>query len=105
MAKQYDFKGEWEKTLEQLAKFSKDALEVAKKGEKELVKFSRIGKLHIDATAVSLKREQLYYLIGKEYIKAKTPEKPTPSMTKLLDELKRVNGQERALKAKLKGVR
>ncbi len=105
MSKQYDFKGEWEKTRERLTKFSKDALEVAKKGEKEFVKFSRLGKLHVDATAVSLKREQLYYLVGKEYVKANTPEKPTPAMTKLLDELKTVEGQQKALRTKLKNVK
>lgn len=105
MAKSYDFKTEWEKVRGQLTKFSKDALILAKKGEKELVKFSRKGKLHIDATAVSLKREQLYYLIGKEYVKARAPEKPTSAMTKLFEELKRVSGQEKALKAKLKSVR
>jgi len=105
MSKQYDFKGEWEKTRERLTKFSKDALEVAKKGEKELVKFSRLGKLHVDATAVGLKREQLYYLVGREYVKASTPEKPTPAIAKLLDELKAVEGQQKAIRTKLKNVK
>jgi len=56
MPKQYDFKKEWEKTRDQLTKFSKEAVAVAKKGEKELVKFSRQSKLHVDATSISLKK-------------------------------------------------
>jgi len=65
MSGRYDFKGEWEKTRVQLAKFSKEAAKVAKRGEEELIKFSRQGKLHVDSTAMSLRREKLYYLIGK----------------------------------------
>jgi len=48
MPRQYDFKKEWEKTRAQLVKFSKEAVNVAKKGEKELVAFSRKSKLQID---------------------------------------------------------
>ena len=105
MSKQYDFKGEWEKTRERLTKFSKDALEVAKKGEKELVKFSRLGKLQVDAPAVGLKSDQLYYLAGRAHVQASTPEKPTPAIAKLLDELKAVEGQQKAIRTKLKNVK
>lgn len=101
MPKQYDFKKEWEKTRNQLTKFSKEAVEMAKKGEKELVKFSRKSKLHVDATAISLKKEHLYYLIGKEYTKAKVPAQPTAKLTKLLNELKKAERQQRALQRKI----
>ena len=67
--KQYDFKKEWEKTKEQLVKFSKEAAIVAKKGEEELIKFSHRSKLHVDSTTASLKKEHLYYQIGKEFSK------------------------------------
>lgn len=102
MPKQYDFKKEWEQTRNQLAKFSKEAVEIAKKGEKELVKFSRKSKLHIDATAISLKKEHLYYLIGKEYSQAEAPERSTPKLTKLMAELNKADEEQLALKRKLK---
>jgi len=102
MPTQYDFKKEWEKTRDQLAKFSKEAVEVAKKGEKELVEFSRRSKLHVDATSISLKKEHLYYLIGKEYAGTQGAEKPTAKLTKLLKELDKADKEQRVLKRKLK---
>ncbi|HQP10393.1 MAG TPA: hypothetical protein PKV41_03305 [Candidatus Omnitrophota bacterium] len=102
MSGQYDFKKEWEKTRDQLAKFSREAAKVAKKGEKELVKFSRRSKLHIDATAISLKKEHLYYLIGKEYTKEGMPAEPTPKLSKLINDLKKADRDQQALDRKLK---
>jgi len=101
MPGQYDFKKEWEKTRSQLVKFSKEAAKVAKKGEVELIKFSRRSKLHVDATANSLRKEKLYYLIGKEYANAPDPLQATPKLTKFVSELKKVNEAQSALKRKL----
>ena len=102
MKKQYDFKKEWEKTKVQLHKFSKEAARMAKKGEDELVKFSKKGKLHIDSTAVSLKKEHLYYLIGKEYSKIKDPGEQSPSMKKLIGELHKVEKEQRSVQSSIK---
>ncbi len=102
MPGQYDFKKEWEKTRLQLARFSKEAATVAKKGEKELVKFSRKSKLHIDATAISLKKEHLYYLIGKEYTKTGAPAEPTAKLVKLMGEIKKADKEQQVLSRKLK---
>jgi len=102
MPKQYDFKKEWEKTKTQLIKFSKEAAVIAKKGEKELVKFSRKGKLHVDATSISLKKEHLYYLIGKEYVRGEGSDQPTAKLTKLVGELKKADKEQQTLKRRLK---
>jgi len=102
MSGQHDFKKEWEKTRTQLAKISQEAIKVAKRGEKELLEFSRKSRLHMDTTAINLKKERLYYMIGKEYAYAKNPEKSTPKLTKLVNELKKANTQQLALKRKLK---
>lgn len=104
MPKQYDFKKEWEKTRAQLAKFSKEAVEVAKKGEKELVKFSHRSKMHMDATAIGLRKEHLYYLIGKEYANLKNPVEPSPKLNKLIAELKNADKEQRALRRELKAA-
>ncbi len=98
----YDFKKEWEKTRIQLAKFNKEAVRVAKKGEKELIALSRKSKLHIDATAIRLKKEHLYYLIGKEYAKENVPTQATAKLTKLMNELKKADKDQQALNRKLK---
>lgn len=102
MLKQYDFRKEWEKTRIQLAKFSKEAVIIAKKGEKEFIEFSRKSKLHVNATSISLKKEHLYYLIGKEYVKEDDTEKPTAKLTKLVNEFKKADRDQQALKRKLK---
>ena len=102
MPGQYDFKKEWEKTKNQLTKFSKEAARVAKKGEEELIKFSRQSKLHVNATAISLKKEKLYYMIGKEYMQSKDLEKESPKLVKLVTELKKANKKQSVLKHKLK---
>jgi len=101
MPEHYDFKKEWEKTRSQLAKISKEAVKVAKKGEKELVKFSRQSKLHMDATTLGLRREKLYYEIGKEYAHAKDPQAVSSKLAKLLTELRKTNKRQSALKRKI----
>jgi hypothetical protein len=104
MAKQYNFKKEWGKTRAQLAKFSKEAVEVAQKGEKELVQFSRRSKIRMDATAIGLRKEHLYYLIGKEYGSLKNPLEPSVKLNKLVAELKNADKQQRVLRRALKVV-
>jgi len=101
MSTQYDFKKEWEKTKNQLTKFSQEAVKMAKKGEKELVEFSRKSKLHVDKTAIGLKKEKLYYLIGKEYAGIKGPEKETPKLQKLVEELSKADKRQLVLKRRL----
>jgi len=90
------------KQKNQLTKFSKEAVRVAKKGEQELIKFSRQSKLHVDATAIGLKKEKLYYMIGKEYMQSKDLEKESPKLTKLVIELNQANKKQSVLKRKLK---
>jgi len=72
------------------------------KGEKELVRLSRVGKLHVDSAALGLKKERLFYLIGKEYVKANAPEKPTPQLDKFLSELKKADKEQENLQVKMK---
>lgn len=101
MASNFDFKKEWEKTKHQLLLLSQEAVEVAKKSEKELLKLSKTGKMHIDSTAVTLKIEHLYYLIGKEYVKSKRSTKAKATLEKYVKELEAVNKEAKAIKTKL----
>lgn len=105
MPKEHDFKKDWQRTRQQLTQFSKEALILAKKGEQEFIKFSHRGKLHLDSTAIDLKREQLYYLVGKEYVKAKAPAQPTTAMVKFLDEIERIDKEQKAVRNELKSVK
>lgn len=102
MNSQYDFKKEWEKTKKQLIQISRQATEVAKRGEKELIKISQTGKIHFDSTANTLKKEKLFYSIGKEYVGLKDPGAPSKKLTNLLKELKDLEKKQTSLKNKLK---
>lgn len=101
MGTQYDFKKEWPEIKKQLVKLSNEALDFAKKGEKEIVRISKQGKLHVDATALTLKKEQLYHRIGKEYIKAKCPDAPTSKLKKLINDIHEVDRKTAALKKQM----
>jgi hypothetical protein len=64
-----DFHEEMGKLVEQVKKnfhkLSKDAGQIAKKGETEIVKASSIGKMQLDIMGVNMQKEKLYYEIGK----------------------------------------
>jgi len=93
---------EWEKTRIQILKLSKKGIVIAKKGEKEIIKLSRKSKLHIDTTALGLKKERLYYMIGKEYANTKSKDRTSVKLTKLVTELNKTNKQQDTLRRKLK---
>ena len=102
MPDKFNYKKEWEKTKVQLTKLGQELGEIAKKSEKELVKFSEKSKLHIDSTALVLKLEKLYHDVGKEYIKCKDPAQPSAKLKKLIQDVEKVEKQQQALKRKLK---
>ena len=102
MADKHDYRKDWEKTKKQLLKFSKEAMEVVKKGEEELIKLTKKSKFHIDSTAISLKKEKLYYLIGKEYVKAEKGPKGKEKIKKLVSESKAADKEWKELKEKIK---
>lgn len=102
MSEHYDFKKEWPKIKKRLLDMSQEAKVLAKKGEEELVKFSKKSKLQIDATSLNLKKEKLFYQIGREYARYQKSGKKTAKMIKFLEELAAVEKQERVLKRKMK---
>ncbi len=101
MGTQYDFKKEWPKIKKQLTQLSNEALDLARKGEKEIVRLSRRGKLHVDATAIAVQKERLYYLIGKEYIKAKCPGELTLKLKQLVGEKDKLDKNMAVLKKRM----
>lgn len=82
--------------------FSRQAVQMAKKGEKEFIRLSRRGKMHLDATALGLKKEHLYHLIGQEYIRAKYPSTPTPKLKQLIAEFERIEKEKKSLGRQIK---
>jgi len=102
MKAKYDLKKEWPRLKKELVRVSQEAMNLAKKGEKEIVKISKKGKLHVDVTALTVKKEQLFHLIGKEYVKGKCPPAQTPKIKKLVSELNKLNREITGLRKKIK---
>jgi hypothetical protein len=102
MTKQYDFKQEWPKIKKKLMDVSQEAVLLAKKGEAELVKFSVKSKLHVDAAALNIKKEKLFYQVGKEYIRMKCPGEKPGKLKALINELQTVEQEEKVLKRKMR---
>lgn len=101
MAKKKDFEQMWYDTKNQLAKLSRDTMVLLKKGEKEVVKLSGQAKINFEIMVLKAKKEQLFYLIGKEAVKKGKSAKAD----KLIKEAKGISGQIAAQKRQLKKVK
>lgn len=102
MKRNFDFRKEWEKTKVQLDRLGKKAVVLAKKGEDELIKISKQGKLHLDATALGLRIEKLYYTIGKEYVLTRSSAKPSAKLDSMIVEITDLEKELGALKTKIR---
>jgi hypothetical protein len=89
MAKKKDFEQVLTDTKKQLIKLSGETMEMLKKGEKEVVKASGKAKLKFEIMLLKVKKEQLYYLLGKEAVKKRKSAK----MDKLAKEIKDIDNQ------------
>jgi hypothetical protein len=69
MTQKIDFEQMWQDTRNHLAKLSRDTMDLLKKGEKEVVMASGKAKVNFEIMLLKAKKEQLYYLIGKESVK------------------------------------
>jgi len=61
-----DFSNTLDETKKRLKQFGEDLGVWAKKGEKEIVKASQAGKAQIDILGLNVKKEKLYYDLGKK---------------------------------------
>jgi len=57
--------------------------------------------MHFDSTALALKKEHLYRLIGREYVNAGCPGELTPKLQKWVDEINTIDKTMEGLKNKM----
>ncbi|MFH1790852.1 MAG: hypothetical protein ABH885_02575 [Candidatus Omnitrophota bacterium] len=89
-----------------LQRISKDAGILAKKGEKELVKASKIGKLQLDITGLNLQKEKLYYELGKKMAASLSKcDKADPELKPFLEKLRGIETDARKKKREMAQVR
>ena len=99
MGEGFDLKKEWGKAKKQIAELSQTVSDLAKKGEKEVLDFSQRSMLQIDSTALGLKMEHLYYLIGKEYVQSLRTNRESVKLRELIEKVAGLEaGQKKLLK-------
>src|SRR5437867_11181099 len=101
MTLQQDLKKNWPKAKKQIEKLGKEALIVAEKGKKELIRFSHESKIRLDITSLELKKERLFYLIGKEFVKEHCPGNNSETLAKFIQELETVSQQQKSLQTEM----
>jgi hypothetical protein len=93
----------WPDIRKRLRKISSDALELAKYSEDKVKKLSQKSKLQFELVALQLKREQLYYKLGKTACtllntgKLKTKELKALH-TQIIDLTRRISSTKKGLK-------
>ena len=102
MAKKKDFQTDFKKFMEQAKeKFGEISREVgilAKKGEKEVVKVSKRGRLQFDIMGISMQKEKIYYDIGKKIVSLNAKKKLEMPEIELY--LKKIRGLESSARKK-----
>ena len=98
MTLQEDIKKNWPKAKKQLKVISKEAMVVAEKGKNELMRLSKESKLRLDLTSLELKKEHLYFLIGREFVNENYPKEPGEKLKKFIEEIKNVVKEQDQLK-------
>jgi len=109
MTLQKEFKKEWPKIKNQLDRLSKEALKLTKKGEEQLKRLSYEGKLRSILLNIynhttpdrDFKKERLYYLLGKAYIKSGCPGEKTAELRRLINEFRQISKDKRRIKSEI----
>ncbi|MDP8266473.1 MAG: hypothetical protein P9M07_05945 [Candidatus Aceula meridiana] len=103
--KNKDFSKNLDEIKKQLVKFGNEAVVLAKKGEKEIVRFSKESRLRVDAATAGVKQEHILYLIGKEYVRAGCPGEKNQRVKKLIAELEALKKKEQVLTRSIRKVK
>ncbi|MFH1046651.1 MAG: hypothetical protein V1727_06805 [Candidatus Omnitrophota bacterium] len=93
----------WEQAKENLKELGQNTLTLAQKGEQEVVRASKVGKLQLDIVSLNLKKENVFRLVGKKIYEAhgKKEELQDIKVTSLLSQLNNLNNQIRGKKAQI----
>jgi len=58
----------WKQAKQSLSRLSQESIKLAKRGEKEIVRATKIGKIHLEILNLKRKRDSLYQQIGEKVI-------------------------------------
>jgi len=109
MAKK-DFHKEMNKVMNELKanfkRFGKDATIIARKGEKEIVKASKIGRVQLDIMSLNVQKEKIYYEMGKRIASIRKEKEKIKELIKpYLEKLRRIETSIRSKKRVISGIK
>lgn len=105
--KKRNFQKEFSKILnqtgEKLKIFGKELGEIAKKGEEEIIKASKAGRVRLDILGLNVQKEKLYYDIGKRLVQLHAKRKlDIPELESYWKKLRKIEQDARKKKRELR---
>lgn len=93
----------WQEAKESLKDLGKRTIKLAQKGEKEVVRASKIGKEQLDIVSLNLKKENIFRQAGKKAYEmhAKKGGIQSARLKSLFAQIDKLNQQIKAKKAKI----
>ena len=93
----------WQEAKENLRALGQKTMKLAQKGEVEVMRASRIGKLQLDIVSVNLKKENAFRQIGKRVVEmhAQKGEIRPERLSSLFNQIEKINRQIKSKKAQI----
>ncbi len=93
----------WQQAKQNLKDLGHKTMKLAQKGEKEVVRASKIGKLQLDVVSINLKKENIFRQAGKKVYQqhSKKGEVKSAKLTSLFNQADKLNQQIKSKKAKI----
>ncbi len=93
----------WQEAKKNLAALGQRTLKLAQKGEKEVVRASKIGKLQLDIVSTNLKKENVFRQTGKKAYEmhSRNQQIEAAKLTALFSQIDKLNQQIKAKKAQI----
>ncbi len=93
----------WQEAKENLKALGQRTIKLAQKGEEEVVRASRVGKLQLDIVSINLKKENVFRQVGKKAyeIHSRKNEIEPAKLASLFNQVDKLNQQIKAKKAQI----
>ncbi|MFH1245902.1 MAG: hypothetical protein V1662_05380 [Candidatus Omnitrophota bacterium] len=97
----------WQEAKNNLRILSERTLSLAQKGEKELVRASRIGKLQLNIVSMNLKKENAFRELGKKTyaMHIENNQVETANLTALFSQINKLDQQIKAKKTQITKIK
>ena len=90
----------WKQAKQSLLKLSQESIKLAKRGEKEIVRATKIGKIHLEILNLKRKKDSLYQQIGEKVVELQRENKiDAPGLKTFCSKVDSLEGQIKTKKA------